>query len=335
MGEGSDPLMRDDDSTTFGSDAVGREDDATTTPETAEIRANIEQTRADMSEKIEAIQERLSPQHIKDQVTSTVREATIGKAEDMMRSASEGVYEARSTLMETIRQNPIPAAMVGIGLGWLFMNRRSAPHHDQRRYNDARYYDYDARDYGAEGAYRSYGARDPYYERERQGLTGRAAHRAQDAVGSAAGRAQEAVGHAQHAAGRAAERAQDAVGGAVSQAQDAVGHVANRAQQTASSLASRTQYQAMRMEDRFESAMFENPLTMGAIALAVGAAVGLAAPGTERENRLMGEARDTLVERAAEVAQDTVEKVQNVAGQVADEAQNTARSAAREQGLKA
>lgn len=65
----------------------------------------------------------------------------------------------------------------------------------------------------------------------------------------------------------------------------------------------------------------------------MGAAAGLAVLGTERENQLLGEARDSLVERAQEVAHGTVEKLQQVAGQVVEEVQTTTQKAAQDQGL--
>ena len=70
-------------------------------------------------------------------------------------------------------------------------------------------------------------------------------------------------------------------------------------------------------------------MAVGVAALALGAAVGLVLPQTERENRLMGEARDSLVEKARGVAQETVEKVQAVAG----EAQQAVKDEASKQGL--
>ena len=59
--------------------------------------------------------------------------------------------------------------------------------------------------------------------------------------------------------------------------------------------------------------MSRNPLVVGAVAAAVGVAVGLALPETERENQLMGEARDNLVERAQGAAQGAVAKAKQVA----------------------
>jgi hypothetical protein len=73
----------------------------------------------------------------------------------------------------------------------------------------------------------------------------------------------------------------------------------------------------------------ENPLTVGALAVGLGAGVGLAVPQTTKEHEVMGEARDNLVETAQEKAQDAQEKVQRVA----EEAQGAAQQEAQNQGL--
>jgi hypothetical protein len=355
MGQRSDELDRDDrlDVGSIDDGAISDDQNDTidsTSENTAEIRAGIEQTRSEMSETIEAIQERLSPQHLKEQVKDTVREqfyeaketvreATIGKAEEFMRNAGDTVNEARYGLMETIRQNPIPAAMVGLGLGWLYMNRRSGGYsrYDQNRYRGYNSYDTSTGGYG--GPRYAYGVGERYQDRDMydrgqgestlgraQHTAGQAMHRAQDTVGSVVGQAQDTAGHAIH-------RAQDAVGNVVNQAQDTVGNVVSQTQETAGYIADQAQFQAQRFEDRFERTLHENPLMIGAVALALGTAVGMALPGTERENQLLGEARDNMVDRAQSLAQDTMEKVQRVAGDVIDEVQETASESAREQGL--
>jgi hypothetical protein len=62
-----------------------------------------------------------------------------------------------------------------------------------------------------------------------------------------------------------------------------------------------------------------NPLAVGAVAATLGIAVGLAVPETRRENRLMGETRDTLAERAKDAAQGAVDKAKQVAGEAASQ----------------
>jgi prefoldin subunit 5 len=70
----------------------------------------------------------------------------------------------------------------------------------------------------------------------------------------------------------------------------------------------------------------ENPMTVGALAVGAGAAIGLAIPETSKEHEVMGEARDTVVEKAQDVQQR--------AQQVAEEAQGAAQQEAENQGLK-
>jgi hypothetical protein len=339
MGERPDEISRAElgDAETIdrrGAAGENAEDISETSDDTTEIRAGIEQTRSEMSETIDAIQERLNPQHIKEQVKEQVREATIGRAEEAMRNAGDTLNEARYGLMETIRQNPIPAAMAGIGLGWLFMNRRSgARYRDQGYYRQGGQY-YTGQPYGGERGYAGgqYGYRAEWREDDR-GLL----ERGGQAIGSTVSRVQETAGDVAHRAqetvGDVAQRAQETVGNVVDQAQSTAGDVAQHAQEAAGYIADRAQFQAQRLEDRFERTLHENPLAVGAIALALGTAVGFTLPQTQRENELLGETRDNLIERAQTVAQDTVEKVQRVASEVIDEAQTTARESAREQGL--
>jgi hypothetical protein len=79
---------------------------------THEIRAAIEQTREDMSETVNAIQERLRPGTIAANAADQVKRAARDTARDV----------ADSDSVMYVRANPIPTAMVGIGvagLAWL------------------------------------------------------------------------------------------------------------------------------------------------------------------------------------------------------------------------
>jgi ElaB/YqjD/DUF883 family membrane-anchored ribosome-binding protein len=213
-------------------------------------------------------------------------------------------YEGRETgsgaasgIMGTIRQNPLPAALTGIGLGWLLMNARSSGSSAQGRYGAGVY----THDYPP-----------PY---EGQGSGG-------PSPGQAMGRARDRVGET-------ATQARDKVGETASQAQDRAGQVVGQAQDRVSRLGEQARYQAQRTSGGFQRVLRENPLTVGALALGAGAAVGLAIPQTTKEHEVMGEARDTLVEKAQEKAEEAQEKVQRVA----EEAQSAAKEEAENQGL--
>jgi hypothetical protein len=71
----------------------------------------------------------------------------------------------------------------------------------------------------------------------------------------------------------------------------------------------------------------ESPLLVGAASAVLGAMVGLAIPETERENQLMGDARDTLMETVQETVRDKVSRVQQVTTDAAKAVQDGAMSA--------
>lgn len=240
---------------------------------TDEIRGEIEHTRSEMSETIDELQEKLNPQHIKEQVKDTVREATIGRAEDMASNAGETAREAGHSVMERIKENPVAAAMVGIGLGWLFMNN------------------------SGKGPAHGYKASSPYGG---SSATHRASNKAANFVGSAQDKAADMVGDVQ---GKAVD------------------------------MAEHTQDQAHRAIEQSQQVLEESPLVAGAVALALGAAVGFTLPETRRENKLMGETRDKMLGQASEIAHDAVEKVEHVAAQATHAATDAARQEAQEQGL--
>jgi len=51
-------------------------------------------------------------------------------------------------------------------------------------------------------------------------------------------------------------------------------------------------------------------------AAAVGLAIGLSIPETERENEMLGEVRDSMIDRGKDAVRTAAERVQNAAGEV-------------------
>src|ERR1041384_1722218 len=106
-----------------------------------QIRAEIEDTRAEMSQTINEIQERLSPEHLMGQVKETVREATIGKVErimnkvgdtiggmaeparEVMDRAGSTIKDAGTSVANGVSRTPIPIALIGLGVGMLLIQR--------------------------------------------------------------------------------------------------------------------------------------------------------------------------------------------------------------------
>jgi hypothetical protein len=91
-------------------------DDENGTESIVEIRAEIEDTRLEMGDTLSELGNRLEPSRLVDQAKENVREATIGRVEETAKGVS-------TMVMETIRKNPIPAAIAGAGLALLWVNR--------------------------------------------------------------------------------------------------------------------------------------------------------------------------------------------------------------------
>jgi ElaB/YqjD/DUF883 family membrane-anchored ribosome-binding protein len=117
------------------------------------------------------------------------------------------------------------------------------------------------------------------------------------------------------------------------QVSDTAGQVVQGAQQTAGQIADQAQWRAQQAAGGFQQMLQENPLAVGAAAIAVGAAIGLAIPETPQEDQWMGEARENLMQRAQETVQQTAGKVGAVAQETISTAKDTAQQAAQDQGL--
>lgn len=319
-----------------------KEGDWQSTNDPGEIRDDIGDTRAQLSLTLNELEERLNPQRLKDQVKDTVQEttqrvseqakstvhdATIGKAEQVVNNVESSAKDAGGTLLDTIKENPIPVALVGVGLGWLIMKTRETAqkegksgrgqHWSQRvsgsdygyaPYNGTGNYDYGNSSNGSSnrisGAMHDVQGRAQDTMHNVQGRAQDTMHnvqgQAQDTMHSVQGRAQEAVGTLQDRASQVQGRASDAI----SSVQDRASQMTDQVQGTAQQFGS----QAQRAESWLERNMTENPLAVGAIAAAVGIAAGLMLPETPPENRFMGPTRDRLVEQAATKAEDAIDK---------------------------
>lgn len=294
-------------------------------PEQAEaIRADIERTRDRMGDTIEALGERLNPARIKQQVKDNIREATIGRVQTMANNAKNRVEEGGRGLVATIRDNPIPAAMIVGGIGWLLFARRSGdvelPAGRQPAASELE-------PVWTEDAHGSLEMGDGHPSK-----VGNAAHRVADTASTAA------------------HKVADTASSAASRVADAASTVGSKVSSGVSSAAYGVASQARTQSQRVASAFESNPLAIGAIAAGVGLAIGLSLPSTEREGRLMGEKRDELLDKAKARVSETKDKVVSAAERIVPEVRDvvtdsvkemkatvteTVKDVAREEGLTA
>jgi ElaB/YqjD/DUF883 family membrane-anchored ribosome-binding protein len=249
---------------------------------TEQLRADIEDTRAEMSQTINEIQERLSPEHLVGQVKETVREATIGKVERVMERVGEtisgvaeparevagragtAIKEAGSTVADSVWKNPIPVALIGLGVGMLLVrNFRGGPSYQGSR------------------AQRVPQVRVPTYAMSNEG-----------------------------------QMRQTEGSGTLGNVRETASDLANRSTQALSDLGTKARNTAASVGTRFEQVLHDNPLAIGAVAVAAGTAVGLVLPTTRFESEYMGETGERLVDSVEDVARGALDKVQDAARQM-------------------
>ncbi|MCA9420020.1 MAG: hypothetical protein KC592_03315, partial [Nitrospira sp.] len=73
--------------------------------------------------------------------------------------------------------------------------------------------------------------------------------------------------------------------------------------------------QGERAKGEFQRLLQDNPLAIGAMTLAIGTAIGLSLPRSEKEDQWLGETRDRLFEEAKETVQGIIPKAKEFAGE--------------------
>lgn len=262
------------------------------------LKAGIQETAGSLKEGIHGVKESLE-QNVKaeiSEVKGAIRDATIGKVETMVQGAEETAKETGRSIVKTIGENPIPVALVGVGIAWLFVNSRMK----DRESTLGQYLTK-----AADGA-----------KQLASGIGDKASHVVDDAqklVGDVEGKVEDVAGSATDTVGKALTGAKSTVGNALSTAKSTVEGAAHTASNAVSRLADGAVNEASQLKTKASGVFDKNPLIVGAAVAAAGAAVGLAIPITSAEAKLMGEARDSLMTKAEEFTHQALDKVDDVA----------------------
>ncbi|MCB1426987.1 MAG: DUF3618 domain-containing protein [Zhengella sp.] len=336
-----------------------------------EIERDVERQRSELTDAIEELRSRFSPDAVFREVTRSLGE----HGGDMGRAVGHSV-----------KQNPVALALTGVGLAWLIFGRSHDDDDDDGRsvrmsrgnggsgeWGPARRQTpqppLGARSYGAHAAPRHQGGypawvetgdrfRDPDEDDGHQGRSlgekasdaassaresvshashsaASAARRAGETASQAAGSARHGIEEARHAAARRAARARDQL----SHGTEQLGESARERVIAARERAMAARYQAGRTmrrswrqgRDTAVDFFEDQPLVAGALALAAGAAIASAIPRSRVEDDLIGEESDHLIDEAERIFDEERHK----AAKVGQAALKEAGAAAGEIGSKA
>ena len=198
------------------------------------ILKEIERTRDEMDSTLSEIEHRLTPGQLVDQGIDYLRKS--------------GANEFVQNLGGQVKHNPLPVALVGIGIAWLMATGRQ----------------------------------------QRSGNT--------DTTGDAD------AGSARPSLGNRAKETMDRASGMAQSARQRVDHLTDSARN-----------QVERAKGGIDYMMREQPLALGAIGVAIGAVIAAMAPRTHKEDELMGDTRDRLMNQAKEVGREKLEQAKDVA----------------------
>jgi hypothetical protein len=298
--------------------------DTSTEKTSADLQREIDQDRLRIGNRIDAIQERMSPGQLVDEVLAYAK--------------GSGGGEYVSNLGQALKNNPLPVALMGVSLAWL-MAKGSTP---QEKTSGSQYVpDYPL--YRAEGPVRRLGppisengSRYSHFSdssgKRLKALTDEAGHRAGHFVDEAGatyrGFADASGKHVDQivdesgaildaASGWVSEKWEQAKGVAndmSATASGAVSSLANRTTSTASALRG----QSNRLNDAMLTQFRDQPLVGGALAFAVGAAIGAALPHTETEDELLGGVADHTKDMVTAASQDVIAHGKEVTSEVYD-----------------
>jgi ElaB/YqjD/DUF883 family membrane-anchored ribosome-binding protein len=257
----------------------------------SEIESRSERSPQEIEREIEQTRNRMSRNidELGDRLSpSNLKQEAKSAIKDAAQGAVSNVGEqARRTssrLVEVIRENPLPVIAVGAGVTWLLTQRSRSDISGDRM---ARY------------AYTG--------PERRQGEGWQSGSGIRDRVSNAVSDVKESVSGVAERAGELKERA---------------GELKERAGERIGDLGGQARWQTRRIKTNLEHTAEENPLMLAIGASVVGLLLGMLLPGTQREDEIMGSARDQLVDRAGE----TVERAKDAAVEAGREVKETVKS---------
>lgn len=257
--------------------------------ETDRIERDLDQSRHRLNDTLEQLGRKISPGQMVDEV--------LGLAQGQLGSFA-------GKLGKQVKDNPLPTALIAVGVAWLITTQNQPRHHSVAMSHD---------DWSSERNYRSIEeARwstprnpnetdDAYNERVHAAYAkalnikqqaGEAIHDFKQRVG-------RTVTSVEEAAAKTRDRIGQAFAGASAGAMQAAGDAKHFVQDQSAKLGQRANEARHRAEDFYD----HNPLAVGAVLFALGAALGGATPLSDTERRSLGGVADEATRRAADLAE--------------------------------
>jgi hypothetical protein len=264
----------------------------------AEIERDIDRTRVELAQTLDALERRLRARHL------------VEKGFDMLKETF-GNHDAWNRSLDIIRANPVPVALIGIGAAWIVASQTNVV---ERVAQDERVEAARRRvaDMASNVGTRAGELASDVASRVGIGGTSSAGDQPLGRTGNTMvdnGSRQDSDGWVHQAA--------DMAQGALRTARDSGEAMLSRAGLYANDGASRIADQA---SDTFQ----RHPLVIGAIGVMAGALIAAMLPATRVEDEWFGDTRDALWHKAQEAGEQAFSQVREAAGRAVEAASDAA-----------
>ncbi|HLS82100.1 MAG TPA: DUF3618 domain-containing protein [Steroidobacter sp.] len=231
--------------------------------EPAELEREASAIRADMDRTLEALEQRFAPRQLLDRSTEYLRV----HGGDLTRKIGD-----------TVKQNPMPVLLTAAGLTWLIASSLKS-----RRESDEYASSYDeSHDYATSS--------------EEQAAE-------QDDGGGLKQKLGETLSRGKERLHAGRERLREKAATVKESWRSSRSRGGERVSASMQSTRERARERAHHAQERAQALIDEQPLLVGALALAAGALLGAALPTTQYERRTMGPVRDRTLEKAKEAGE--------------------------------
>ena len=266
-----------------------------------EIEADINETRSHLDDTLSDFQSRFSS------------DSMMNTAMDYVKSDSAKEYF--SNLGRSVKENPVPAAMIGLGIGWLMYSSNSSNRSVPSGFNDKRQ---------AQARHAAVETTPQTHEYDAVYNQGTSTHQTPPPGGPGAyafGPGSDATDSTSNSTDGLRQRAGDAFGTAGDKARNiksGAGDHMSRMKQSSSEQLHNASSKARDTGNWLNQMAHDNPVAAGAIGLAAGALLGSLLPSTRTEQRAMGDTRDQLVNKAAEAGSEQLNRASDKAQEKTD-----------------
>lgn len=263
----------------------------------AELAATVGRLREQISETADDIRHKVSPQHIKSEVTEYVSHKTQNWVDGLKQQIIDNPMRAVAAgaavgvpLLRMLRGTPLPLLMIGAGLALTSKTVRD----------------------------RATDVTGPVMDKVEQMLGD-----VTEGARAMQGDARETLSSAQSRAAGLAGDAQDKAAGIASDLRQSAAQAAGFASEKLKSGMDAAKDAAAKAPDQARQTIGDNAALIGGLGIAIGAIIAAALPETKAEAKVMGSASDGVKQAAAAAAQSGFEAAQGVTTSAADAATQT------------